>query len=354
MSRKATIIAVIAILLTFIVVPLVITVTNKSENESDSMGSDNSDGVSPGESSQWPNYLVSQVALYTKRPTNTAEAAELNWKKSDEECVPSLGEPWLYNGERGVNSSVTLYFTPEVGDVPGSLSGIEVDYYGYLEENLIGSYFSEERTSKDGTYHSLALALRNSETEDLCSVSIETVQHIPEKYLAISPDFVNEQIATKNSLPYLTNSWQEGSCIPNMGYHWVKDIEGGKNLTYKAENTVPVVPMYDPVDGEFVAIFFLATAKKQNWADTCSFTSPQCLAALNFWDPGPGLLQANEGPLYACANLCGPCQFTGSGSNPGIYTTMHWFFKDPLTIQCVGSDMDQNPYCPSGSYPKDF
>jgi len=267
--------------------------------------------------------------------------------------MSSLGEPWVYAGEKGVNSSVTLHFTPEADSVPGSLSGIEVDYYGYLEENLIGLYFSEERTSKDGTYHSLALALRNSATENLCSAS-STIKPTAEKYLAISPDYVNEQIPTKNSLSYLTENWQEGSCIPKMGYHWVKDINGGKNLTYKAENTVPVVPMYDPVDGEFVAIFFLATAKKQNWADTCEVTSPECIGALNFWDPGPGLSQANEGRFYVCSNVCGQCQFTGSGSTPGMYTTMHWYFKDPLTTQCIDSDKGPAPYCRSGSYPKDF
>jgi len=303
----------------------------------------------------WPEYLVSQVSMNTKRPTNTIEAAALQWEKSDEPCVSTLGEAWLYKGERGIETSATLYFSPEDGDVPGSLSGIEVDYYGYIEDNLVGSYFSEERTSKDGTYHSLAVALRNSANEDLCSKSAK--RNAEEKYVAISPGLINQEIPMKNSSPLLTDTWKEGSCIPGMGYHWFTDTIGGNNLTYKAENTVPVVPMYDH-DGNFVAIFFLATAKKQNWDATIGglcplgipFT-PECLDALNFWDPGPGLNEANEGQFYLCGNLCGQCDFTGSGSTPGMYTTMHWFFQDPAKLECVGSDKGLAPYCPSGSYP---
>jgi len=321
------------------------------EKKTKSKKSKSEDSVNP----LWPEYLVSQAQLYRKRPTNTTEAGELNWVKSDELCTPSLGEAWLYKGDRGIKSSVTLYFTPEISDdVPGTLSGIEVDYYGYIEKNLIGSYFSEERTSKDGTYHSVAVALRNSATEDLCSASSKAIKkYSREKYIAISPDMANEQIPMEESSLSKTDNWHAGSCIHGMGYHWLQDVIGGKNLTYKAENTVPVVIMYDD-NGSFVGIFFLATEKKQNWPDTCSTTAPTqpCIENLNFWDPGGGLLEANEGRYYMCGNLCGKCQFTGSGD--GVYTTMHWFFTDPLTQNCVGDDKDFGSYCPSGSYPKDF
>ena len=303
----------------------------------------------------WPTTLVHQASLFNKRPTNTTEAAAMQWEKSDELCVPSLGEPWHYKGERSLNSSVTLYFTPESRDklFAGSLSGIEVDYYGYVEESLVGSYFSEERTSKDGKYHSVSLALRDSRSPwvDLCS-EISSWSSSSEKYAAIVSNSMNELIPMKNTDPSLTDNWKEGSCIPNMGYHWVKDTVGGKNFTYKAANTVPVVPMYDN-NGDFVAVFFLATSKKQNWASTCSLfaPTPECSSALNFWDPGPGLSEANEGLLYMCSNMCGDCQFTGSGSTPGVYTTMHWYFGDPSATQCIGSDRDPAPYCPSGEYP---
>jgi hypothetical protein len=313
----------------------------------------------PGDKDQgpqhWSNYLVAQVALSTKRPTNTAEAIELGSETSGETCLPSLGEPWLYGGERAYSTSVTLYFTPHVGDVPGIPSGIEVDYYGYIEIKLVGSYFSEEKTSKDGKYHSPAVALRNSAQQDLCD-SVTPTKQDGKKYIAISPDLINKPLPVKSTVSVLTMSkWKEGSCIPNMGYHWWQDTEGGANLSYKAENTVPIALIYSSIDGTITGLLFLATAKKQIFADTCTLPrSPECVKALNFWDPGPGLMQANEGRLYVCSNFCGKCEFTGSGSNPGLYTTMHWFFKDPKTEVCTGTDKKTSPYCPGGSYPKDF
>jgi hypothetical protein len=69
-----------------------------------------------------------------------------------------------------------LYFTPHIGDVSGIVSGIEVDYYGYIQTNLVGSYFSEQKTSKDGTYHSLAVALRNLAQQELCDSVTPTKQ----------------------------------------------------------------------------------------------------------------------------------------------------------------------------------
>jgi len=307
----------------------------------------------PG-SQNWPNHLVSQAGMNTPRPTNTAEAVEKLWEKSGEPCVPSLGEPWLYKGQRSSETSATLYFTPQVGDVPGILSGIEVDYYGYIETNLIGSYFSEERTAEDGTYHSLAVAFRNSAQQDLCD-SVTPTKQDGEKYIAISPDLINKPLPVKSTLSELTSKWKEGSCIPNMGYHWWQDTEGGTDLSYKAETTVPISPMYSSTDGTINGLLFLATAKKQNWGDTCSFPPTRdCVEKLNFWDAGPGLSQANEGFFYFCSNFCGKCEFTGSGSNPGLYTTMHWFFTDTKVEKCDGTDMGRMPYCPEGSYPKDF
>lgn len=304
------------------------------------------------EASHWPDYLVSQAALFTKRPTTTVEAVELGWEKSDESCAPSLGEPWLFKGERGLNTSVTLYFTPQVGDVAGVISAIEVDYYGYIEENLVGTYFSEERTSKDGSYHSVAVALRNANQQDLCDTEKPASKQFG-RYLAINPDLVNKEIPVHSGLSELEAEWREGSCIPQMGYHWATDVNGGKDLAYKADSIVPIQPMYRSADGSIAGIFFMATVKKQNWAADCNVfvPTPECMGPLNFWDPGPGLNQVNAPPFYFCSNFCGECKFTGSGSDPGIYTTMHWFFTDTSLEACAPSDMGPRPYCRSGEYP---
>jgi len=265
----------------------------------------------------WPGVLqkIGGGAAGNMFPTTTAEASDQGWMKSDEACDSLLGEAWLFGGELAINSPVTMYFTPEVGGVAGVVSGIEVDYYGSMQENLIGTYFSEERTSSDGTYHSLAVALRS---DDLCDTANPATPGNAE-YIAISPSMANQIVPTHEDSPELQSDYKEGSCLQGMGYHWFQDVVGGPELTYEADTVVPVVPMYDSEDGTLNGIFFMATNAKQTGSKP-NFE--------NFWDASPGLSQANtfmDGTNPFCANLCGGCQFTGS--DDGMFATMHWFFK---------------------------
>eukprot|EP00534_Pseudo-nitzschia_fraudulenta_P002507 CAMPEP_0201135530 /NCGR_PEP_ID=MMETSP0850-20130426/54366_1 /ASSEMBLY_ACC=CAM_ASM_000622 /TAXON_ID=183588 /ORGANISM="Pseudo-nitzschia fraudulenta, Strain WWA7" /LENGTH=307 /DNA_ID=CAMNT_0047406703 /DNA_START=314 /DNA_END=1235 /DNA_ORIENTATION=- len=179
-----------------------------------------------GSGEPWPSHFIKLGMLY--QPMNTAEAKEQGWKPSGEDCVPSLGEPWIYGDERSANTSSTFFYTPAVGDVPGVLSGIEVDYYDYHEEKLIAEFFSEERTSKDGSYYSIALALRDSSKQDLCDTT-STIAYPNEEYLAIDPDKANKLIPLSESSTDLTENYKEGACLPGMGNHWETDIVGGKD-----------------------------------------------------------------------------------------------------------------------------
>jgi len=306
---------------------------------------------------QWPDFLVSRFDTFDKRPINTDEAIEMGWQKIDNQCEPSLGEPWLYGGVHSAKYSATLYFTPQAGNIPGSISGIEVDVYGQIDETLIGSYFSEKRVAADGPYYSLAVGLRNSDKEDLCSIEA-TLKPPIEKHIAIAPSMANTLIPNSKYSPELFENWQEGSCVPRMGVHWIRDIAGGRELSYKYGDTVPVVPMYDPTDGELIAFFFLAPEGLQNWQPDkgCKLLQPtgytsECLSVMNFWDVGPGLHQANIPPLYICSNLCGDCQFTGSFD--GKFTTMHWFLRDTKNLTCHPGPFPGAPsYCASGEYPQ--
>jgi len=262
----------------------------------------------------WPPMLQTMGGDF---PTTTAEASTKGWVKTDEACNPLLGEAWLLGGELSINSPATMYFTPQVGGVPGFVSGIEVDYYGFMQENLIGTYFSEEKTSSDGTYHSLAVALRS---DDICDTENPATPGNAE-YIAISPGMANQILPTHQDSPKLQSDYKEGSCLQQMGYHWFQDVVGGTELTYEADNLVPVVPMYDSVDGTLNGIFFLAINYKQTIGTGKNDG--------NFWDISKGLSQANDflgGTSPFCANLCGGCQFTGT--EDGLFTTMHWMFKD--------------------------
>ena len=293
----------------------------------------------------WPPSLHTLYNLAPPHPVTTAAASEAGWVKIDDPCNPLLGEAWLLQGERARNSSATLYFSPEVEGTPGHVTGIEVDYYGYIEDKLVGTYFSEAKTAKDGTYHSVSLALRDSEKYDLCDTK-KPLAGGNDAYVAIGPDMANTMVPSTETDPELESSWKEGSCLHGMGTHWFSDAVSGKDLTLKTENTVPIVPMYNSFgDKKISGVFFMATERKQNWDfEACPIEgSPKEAVACNcfvhkncnFWDKSPGLLQELEPPFYMCANMCGDCAF--SGTKDGYFTTMHWFFHDAAaTVSCPG------------------
>lgn len=323
------------------------------------------DGASPhgdallSPSGYWPGGLYkmggvlqsnSPLPVPQEIPTNTADAATKGWVRINEPCNPLLGEEWLYGGERSLNVSASVYFTPEVGDVAGVLSAIEVQYYGYVEENLVGTYISEAKMSKDGPYHSLSVALRNGKKEDLCNAETPATTE-NSAYIMISPGMANKIVPPTEDSPELRSNWKEGSCIKSMGFHWATDVEKGADLTYKAENLVPIVPMYSSKNGAINGIFFAATSRKQSWPEGCPSRSFSCASpSLNMWDMSPGLTQVNAMPYYMCSNFCGDCQFTGA--DDGMFTTMHWFFKDTFFGPDPETCGDQEkPFCRSGKYP---
>jgi len=291
----------------------------------------------------WPPSLHTLFNVAPPYPVTTAAASEAGWVKIDEPCNPLLGEAWLLQGERARNSSATLYFSPEVKGTPGHVTGIEVDYYGYIEENLVGTYFSEAKTAKDGTYHSVSLALRDIEKYDLCDTK-KPLAGGNDAHVALSPDMANTMVPSIETDPELESSWKEGSCLVGMGTHWFTDAVSGKDLTLKTENTVPIVPMYNTYgDKKIAGVFFMATDRKQNWDfETCPIEgSPMEVVTCNcfvqkncnFWDKSPGLLEALEPPFYMCNNMCGDCAF--SGTKDGYFSTMHWFFQDAAaTVSC--------------------
>ncbi len=283
-------------------------------------------------------------------PTDTVNASAKGWVKIDKPCTPLLGEEWLYRGERSLNISASVYFTPEVGGVAGVLSAIEVQYYGYIEENLVGIYFSEAKPSKDGPYHTLPVALRDGKAEDLCDTDTPVTPG-NSVYMMISPGMANKIVPPTEDSPELISDWKEGSCLQSMGFHWATDIETGPDLTYKAENLVPIVPMYSSVDGTINGIFFTATSRKQNWPEGCPKMPflPCAAPGLNMWDGSPGLTQVNAPRFFMCSNFCGDCQFTGA--EDGMFTTMHWFFKNTFAGPDVETCDGRPRYCRSGKYP---
>jgi len=294
---------------------------------------------------QWPTQLFNGATVGLPWPANTKDAEDQGWKKSvNEACVSDLGEAWLYEGKRSSMHSVTLYFSPQIGHkdgIPGVLTGIQVDYYETIMDGLVGRFFSEKKKDEDGNhYHSVAVGFRDSSKYNLCDNS-KPLPAIHEEYVLIAPGMENLRVPSHETSSDLTENWHEGSCIPGMGVHWFKSAETGyKNLTYKRNSVVPVVPMYIP-GGSISGLFFWAPQKMQVWDNEICTPAlfqrlpnlGECFTKCNFWDYGPGLNQKNDGPLFMCANTCDDkCYF--EDSNDGIINTMHFFFYPINTLQC--------------------
>jgi hypothetical protein len=305
-----------------------------------------SDMFSSGRGDMWPEAVITGPNAYN-HPTTTAEAAGLGWTKvADEPCNPQLGEPYRKNGgARSKTDPVTLYFTPDAAGVPGIVSAIEVDYYGYIEEDLIGDYFRDGQVTSDGQiFHSLALALRDYDEYNLCDTSRPIPSTELEK-LTIAPAGAAENIPLAETDEELQTGWEQGSCMKTMGVHWAKDVVGGSHMTYETKNLVPIVAMYHP-GGSVQAVFFAATDYKQTYPDPVACpvdmfnmaNTAECAAGkTNMWDLSTGLLQANTPPFLMCSNFCrADCAFTGSPD--GIFTTMHFMFKN-ITLQ-AGEDFE--------------
>lgn len=307
----------------------------------------------------WPGTLLKIDQAYNEEFPNmmfttTDGAIKNGFVKSDEPCDPMLGQSWLRGGERSAKYSAAVYFTPESEGSPGVLSAIEADFYGHVEESLIGLFFGEEKTSKDGTFRSISVALRNGEEEDLCA----PVAPGNDPYVMISPGMANMPVPLREDDPELLSEWQRGSCIPSMGYHWSRFLSPVTEMPYKTSEMVPIVPMYSSTDGTINGIFFWATSKQQQtWPAHCDGKLPgdPCLSGeLNMWDASPGLTEANRPRFFMCSNFCGKdCEFTGTEA--GMSTTMHFFFKDTFAgpdAETCGGFNGQRPYCPNGDYPK--
>lgn len=305
----------------------------------------------PEDTFQWPTQLFHKPMSFPGLPptnlpwpTDTALAASEGWVKGSEDCVPELGEVWLFEGKRTPFHSAALYFSPAVGGVPGQLTGVEVDYYGKILKGLVGSYFSKEKLDQDSVpYHSVAAGFRDPKKYDLCD-SGTPLPGATEKYLAVAPQMMNVEMPTTEADAELVDAWHEGSCLEGMGYHWFKNAfpDAGKELTYKHDSVMPVVPMYHPITKDISGIFFYAPERLQVWDDdVCNqaFATSDgptlfgCFSNNNFWDPGPGLLQMSAGPLFMCKNTCdADCSF--EDSYDGTISTMHFFFYPGTELPC--------------------
>lgn len=154
--------------------------------------------VDENQSENFPNFV----------PVNTEQALETGWVKSeDKACDEKLGEEWLYGGKRNIDTSATIYFTPQVGLTPGVATAVEVDHYGLVEPNLTGIYFSGPHVNSENvTYHSVAVLLRKPDDQGVCDTT-NAVEKQPDPYVAITPALANKIVPVEVNKE-LINGWK--------------------------------------------------------------------------------------------------------------------------------------------------
>lgn len=303
---------------------------------------------------QKPLVLTTGVGSFlSSRPINTDEAIEQGWVKTDDPCDPSLGEEWRYDGVLSIDQSASMFFTPAVGsEAPGVLSAIAAHYYDHIPEDQVGTFFSFENFDADGNpYHSVVVVMYDTAEQSLLCDDINALPATTSEYFAVvsnNPEVPNRSIPVSEDDPELLETWAEGSCLNQMGFHWLSDVvPNSEEISFDQNSVLPIVPMYHPDTKAITGWFFWGGGKKQNWdTNVCPDPVPfnfanattsaiimECIAKINFWDLGPGLTEVNEPPFFFCSNSCdSKCSF--QGSTDGTYTTMHWFLQDSTVITC--------------------
>jgi len=246
--------------------------------------------------------LFRTYTVYVPLPTTSAEAAATGWNTTGT-CDPNLGIAYTYHGfGPTVDSPMTLYFTRA-----GQAAGVGVDAYGELPANLIDLGFWVLVDDADDQYH-LTVSFRDP--SEMCS-GTPSPNTLGDR-LIINSDYLGFQIPTTES-GALTGNWHKGSCFSGMGHHWFYDLSTAPDMSWMADNLLPVVAMYN--NGSINAIFFASTSVQQGVFDA------------HWWEPVPLI------NLLMCKNTCdSDCTFSGTT----FWSTLHVYFHDYTKVTCDG------------------
>jgi len=236
---------------------------------------------------------------YVPLPTTIVAAVAAGWNTTGL-CDPDLGVAYNFKDfGPTVDAPMTLYFTQA-----GQAAGVGVDVYGDLPANLIGLGFWE--SVDDAQYH-ITVSFRDP--SEMCS-SMPSSNILGDR-LIINADGIGFEIPTTES-GAIGGNWHKGSCFSGMGHHWFYDVSTAPEMSWKAENLLPVIAMYN---GSINAIFFASTSVQQGVFDA------------HWWEPVP-LINA-----LMCKNTCdSDCTFSGTT----FWSTFHVYLRDYTQVTCAG------------------
>jgi len=227
-------------------------------------------------------------------PLTVDDAVAAGWEQISGACESNFGIGYWGGEEYSVSNPIIMYYTPA-----GQVATMGVVHYGKPLPDLdlwwVPTFWDDGNFIMRVTFRDPSLVCSNQASD-----------------LAIGDRLIVNQGTLNFSVPVTDDDaaqqqWTAGNCIGGMGTHWFYDLATHPNLTYQAEQTAPIVPMYN--NGQ-ISAFFVET------------TTAQLMEPFGCW----------EGPFISalfCKNFCPGCQW-----NHYATSTMHFLLQDHSTISC--------------------
>ena len=248
--------------------------------------------------------LARAYTVYRQQPITTEDATSSGFAPvNNSYCQPNLGIAYAKGGKPSEREPVMLYFTAS-----GHISGVGTLVFGSVESSLLKSgYFVQTGSST----FKISVAFRNASI--MCIPDVPPVTGSIGDRLVVNPSGIAHSIPVTRDTA-IAGKFHRGSCFSGMGTHYFYDLESAPKMSWKSENLLPVVPMYNEA-GIINAIFFASSTRQQ------TLFPPSA----NDWEPVPLPNAA------MCKNWCdSDCTFSGTS----IWSTMHFYFRDYRKVTC--------------------
>jgi len=258
--------------------------------------------------------LVRDYTVYSTMPVNVSLARAQGWSPMRMDCLAGLGIPYAQGGSDNATSTdkpIVLYFTPA-----GQAAGVGVYVLGDSKPKLVERGFLTD-AGTHGSYKRMYISVSFRAHDAACSSSVSALPLGDRLVVNAGSGGIAMELPVTRSAAQ-ASGWVAGSCFQGMGTHWFKDLSG-KDLSWRAENLLPVVVMFDEEsDGadEHISAFFFATPDRQQ-----SMFPP----STNQWEPIPL-------PNFAmCKNFCdSACTFHDTSA----FSTLHVYLRDYTKVTC--------------------
>jgi len=195
---------------------------------------------------------------------------------------------------------MTVFFTEA-----GQVAGVGVNVYGDVKQKLVDQRYFEQ--VGDGVFF-VSVSFRNSSM--MCSG--RQSPDVLGDTLIINAGNLSQPLPLTESAA-VAQQWTKGSCFYSMGYHYFYDLATAPEMSWQAENLLPIVMMYS--QGKLNAFFFASSVVQQG------------LFSANWWEPIPLI------NVLMCKNWCdSSCTFHGTLA----WSTLHIYLTDYTQATCSG------------------